>query len=557
MEKGILNEKIIACLGSEFQSLWLINVKDNTMSTYMVNEQETIPGSVEAVGKLSTYEQARVWYINNCVVDQDKQRMFEHTDMKYICPRITGGKSFFVEYSRINSGNVNYNQLVYSGIFSDDGELEIIILGFRDIDVRKSAERDDLTGLYTRPVFFQKAEQLLRDMPDTQFDLMISDIVDFKEINETYGAKVGDEVLKWAGNFLAPAISDDILVGRYGGDQFVVMTTHDKMQMMHQKDSVIDFMSAEKDNGLPNTVVKFGIYENVRHDKSIISTCDKAHMALNTIKHSYGKMTATYNDMMKEELETHRKIESSMHAALAEEQFKVYYQPKHDATTGKLIGAEALIRWIHPEYGFMSPGDFIPLFEKNGFVVEIDYFVWKKTCENLRKWQDMGIKTVPISVNASKLTFDQPNLLRDWQTVVDSYNISPDLLHIEITETLMADDVDALVRKLAAIRTVGYQIELDDFGSGYSSINILSSLPLDIVKLDMSFMKQFGDAKKSKVLAACIKLAKDLGYRTVSEGVEMEEQRDMLSILGVDAIQGYYFSKPLPQDDFEEYLRNA
>lgn len=549
-----LNEKIVDCFCKEFQSVWIIDANDLSMCIFKADENASIPDSIETVINFNSYAKARLWYIDNCIVESDRKRLTEQTALENICANIMFGEPYYIEYSRISGNTINYNQLFYAMLDGDKGKVNHFALGFRDIDVRKKAERDDLTGLYTRQVFFQKAEALLKKNKNVQYDLMISDIVDFKEINETYGANVGDDVLRWVGSYLAPSISEEVLVGRYGGDQFVVLARHEFMQLINSDSSSASFIKAEKNNNLPDTVVKFGIYENVEHDKSILSICDKAHIALNSIKHSYSKMYAQYDDKLKRELEVNRKIEGSMHQAIEDEQFKVYYQPKHDALTGKLVGAEALVRWIHPEYGFMSPGDFIPLFEKNGFVVETDYYVWKRTCKNLRRWQSKGIKTVPISVNASKLTFAQPELLRDLQKVVDENNVSPEYLHLEITETMMTDDIDSLVKKMTAVRAIGYQIELDDFGSGYSSLNILSALPLDVVKLDMSFMREFGDPKRAKVLAACIKLAKDLGYKTVSEGVELKEQCELLSILGVDAIQGYYYSKPLPEDEFEEYM---
>jgi len=554
MTHEMLNQKVISALCREYESVWLVDSKTLEMSVFGADMVTSIPDSIYTAKKIQNYAAARTWYINNYVVEHDRARVLLQIQPENIRTQLEKKSFYTIEYSRDNMGVVNYNQLVYARVNSDEGELEYIILGFRDIDIRKKAERDDLTGVLTRQVFFEKAENLLKENPQIQYDLMISDIVDFKKINETYGADVGDEILHWVGAQLCEFMSDDVLVGRYGSDQFVVMCGHDFMTELFSEENIERIEQQEHTNGLPHIIIKYGVYECITHDKSILSTCDKAHIALNSIKHHYGKKLATYNDVLRKELETNRKIESNMYKALDEEQFKVYYQPKHDARSGKIIGAEALVRWIHPEYGFMSPADFIPLFEKNGFVVEVDNFVWKKTCENLKKWTDAGIQTVPVSVNASKLTFEQEDLLKKYQKPVMENGISPQKLHLEITETLMTGDTESLIRKLTAIRAMGFQIELDDFGSGYSSINILSTLPLDVVKLDMSFMRKFGDEKRAKVLAACISLAKDLGYKTVSEGVEYKEQCDTLEFLGVDAIQGYYFSKPLPEEDFEKYL---
>lgn len=554
MTKEQLVEKLFLCLGKEYQSVWLIDAKTGGMEVHIANESQRLPGSIEAVVEMNNYMKAAPWYIDHYVVEQHRNRLRSETRLEVVLDRTAGGESYRVEYGRIGEGKVNYNQLCYDRIYEENGDLAYIFLGFRNIDMRKHVDVDDVTGLYTRTAFFKKAEKLLKRKPNVQFDIVISDIVDFKKINESYGVKTGDKILHWMGGFWAPYITEDFLVGRYGGDQIVIIGPHDLVRNCSSKDGAEKFLKAEAENGFPPIVTKFGIYENVSHTNSVVSSCDKAHVAVNSIKEHYEKVVAYYDEKIKYKQETQRKIEDSMYESLKNGDFKVYYQPKHDAITGKLVGAEALIRWIHPEYGFMSPADFVPLFERNGFVVEIDRYVWKKTCENLRRWADKGINTVPISINASKLTFSQEDLLKHMQIAVTENEISPRQLHIEITETLMTDDVEDLIRKLTAMRAIGYQIELDDFGAGYSSINILSTLPLDVIKLDMSFMKQFGDEKRAKVLAACINLAKELGYKTVSEGVEQQAQMDVLGILGVDIIQGYLFAKPMPTEEFENYM---
>lgn len=541
-------------LCSEFQSVWIVDTDEFLMDAYKIDKGTANLFSLNAIKTMNRYPEIRDWYIDNCIASYDRDRVKQKTTIENIISKIRDGKTFCIDYNRINGTVTNYNQLYFAKYESDEEELKHFILGFRNIDVVRRTELDELTGVYNRFAFFQKAEQLLRDYPDKQFDLMLSDIVDFKIINETYSVAVGDEVLRMGGDYINSISANDSIVGRYGGDQFALIGPHDFIQNIISNNSMINVADMLEQQGLPRATVKFGIYENINHSKSIISTCDKAHLALNTIKHQYGRYVAYYDDSLRHSIDIERKIEDSMHEALNNNQFKVFYQPKHNTSTGELIGAEALIRWVHPEYGFMSPADFIPLFERNGFIVESDYYVWKRTCENLNRWKSAGLNVVPVSVNASKLTFAQNNLLDYLQDITQDNNVDTSLLHLEITETLMTDNLDSLIEKLDDIKSQGFQIELDDFGSGYSSINLLSALPLDVVKLDMSFMRQFGDSKRSKVLASCINLAKDLGYKTISEGVELKEQSDLLSALGVDAIQGYYYSKPLSEDDFEKYM---
>jgi len=554
MTKEKITSKIVNTFCKECQSVWLVDIKDQSMIVYSEDIKKSIPNSLNTVKALNSYEKARLWYIDNCIVEAHRRRMIRQTEWNQVLEMTADGGAYYIEYNRIMNGDINYNQVCYDRINDDKGNMEYLILGFRDIDVRKHTEIDDVTGLLTRQAFFRKAEDLLNSNPDVQFDIVISDIVDFKKVNETYGVEVADSILRWTGKFLSRYMTDNLLIGRYGGDQMVMMGSHEEMVAYTNRSRDANYLTAEKNNGLPPVITKFGLYEDISHDASIVSSCDKAHIALNSIKRQYDCTFASYDDKFKTELDKQRRIENSMHESLENGDFKVYYQPKHDAETGKLIGAEALIRWIHPVYGFMSPADFIPLFEKNGFVAENDRFVWTKTCENIRKWEDKGIKTVPISINASKITLSKDKLFEYMQIPVKKYNISPRQLHIEITETLMTDNVEELIAKLVKLREMGYQIELDDFGSGYSSINVLSMLPLDVVKLDMSFMQQFGDRKRTKVLDACINLAKELGYKTVSEGVEKTDQYDLLKEIGVDIIQGFLYSKPLTEDEFEEYM---
>lgn len=260
-------------------------------------------------------------------------------------------------------------------------------------------------------------------------------------------------------------------------------------------------------------------------------------------------------DSRTENTEYRAKIEQHMEQALREERFMVYYQPKHDTQTGKLVGAEALIRWVHPDLGFVSPGDFIPVFEKNGFIFEVDTYVWGKSCENLRKWRDKGIPVVPISVNSSRveLTDDKKYFERRTE-LAKKWNVPADLLHIEVTETMFGSRMEEVVETLRKCHDYGFGIELDDFGIGYSSLHTLGDLPLDIVKLDMSFVQQLDDPKKERVMTGCVNLIKNMNLKIVAEGVETERQYRRVKELDIDIVQGYYYSKPLPEKEFEEYL---
>lgn len=417
------------------------------------------------------------------------------------------------------------------------------------------SELDALTGLYTRQAFFRHAEKIISENPDFKFIITISELEGIKLLNEKDGKQAGDSKLKAVANFLRNSGDPCLLAGRFSGDQFVALFRQDDdFEKGISMDDVSGVLVTSPSEGVEEVRMRFAIYENVEHDVPVSVICDRALLALQTIRGKYGKRMAKYEEKLLIEHERKERIEECMREALENNQFRVYYQPKHDANTGELTGAEALIRWEHPEYGFMSPGEFIPIFEDNGFITEVDSFVWKKTCENLHKWIEKGLNVVPVSINASKLDFMRPDFFEKLNKASTEMDVPSGLLHIEVTESLFSDQIEELVGILSKCQENGYKIELDDFGSGYSSLNTLSILPLDVVKMDMSLVKAITDFKSMRVFSACINLARSLGLKTVSEGVETKEQMWAIRELGGDVIQGYYYSKPLSEEDFEKYL---
>lgn len=372
-------------------------------------------------------------------------------------------------------------------------------------------------------------------------------------MSEQYGEDVGDRILCKMGNQIKTDRLFGLLAGRYSSDVFVFLMERGKTGT---EDTISDFSKKlMKDIDIQKISLKYGVYENVEHAVPVNVLCDRAMMALQSTRRHYGTVIGRYDENLQQKADWENRLEESMEKALNTGQFQVYYQPKHDAKSGKLIGAEALLRWIHPEYGFISPGDFIPLFEKNGFVSRADYYVWDNVCRDLRVWMEAGISIVPVSVNTSKLDFTEGDYWERIHKSVDTYKVPKEKLHIEVTETLVSGNInEELVTLLNELREEGFKIEMDDFGKGYSSLNILGTLPLDILKLDMSFISDLGNERKFKVLVSVISMAKNLQLQTVAEGVETKEQMEVLRDLGCDGVQGYYFSKPLPREEFAKYL---
>ena len=543
---------IIECLCKEYQSIWFCNVETKEITVYKTDSSDGITEMLLSQEESIKYDWAMKAYIEKFTLEDQREKLIEDTTIDKVVSELKKSGNYIVEYQRLVDNKINYNQMFFGIIDPEEESFTHFLMGFRDYDYKRKAEVDELTGIYNRKGFFWHAEKTLRENPDKTYDLILSDYVNFKDYNEKYGTKMGDALLAGAGRYLSYLSNEGAVVGRYGGDQFVVLLESSQYDSFIARTATISPVNAD---GLPDAEVKFGICKGVDRDKSIVLYCDRAHIAVNTIKHVYGQKIAEFDEGIRDMVEKQRAIEADMQKAIDEKQFKVYYQPKHDTVTGKLVGAEALVRWIHPEYGFMSPADFIPVFERNGFIVKLDNYVFERTCENIRRWINEGKTVVPISINASKLTIESQGIVFFVNKAMRKYNIPGNYLHLEITESLMGDDTELLIRRLEPLKEKGILIELDDFGSGYSSINMLSSLPLDVIKLDMSFMRQFGDYKRAKVLEACVNLAKNLGYKTVSEGVETSEQLEALKTLGVDIIQGFYYSKPLPEGEFEEYAK--
>ena len=280
-------------------------------------------------------------------------------------------------------------------------------------------------------------------------------------------------------------------------------------------------------------------------------------LALGKIKNHYGKYVAVYDDSMRLSLLREQRILDEMETALEKKQFQVYYQPKHDTRNGDVSGAEALVRWIHPEFGFMSPGEFIPLFEKNGFITELDLYVWEEVCKTMAFWKKKGLPPISVSVNLSRADFGKYHLAQKIQDLADKYEIPHELLHLEVTESAYTDNAEQIIHVVDELREMGFKIEMDDFGAGYSSLNMLNELSIDVLKLDMRFVQTKSFTRNKSILRFIISLSKWMNLITVAEGAETKEQVDELRSLGCDYVQGYYYAKPMSEEKFEIYLAKA
>ena len=424
-----------------------------------------------------------------------------------------------------------------------------------DRDILRWTERDQLTGLYNRAFFYRYAAQFDTFHPQTPMDAILLDINHFHMINERFGRAFGNEVLQRVAKTLLETVRDSNgIVSRMGGDTFLVYCPH-RSDYREILDSVCTEM-----NGDYHIRARMGVYSNVDRSIDMERRFSRAKHAADTVKNSYSRAIGIYDSAMHEkELYSERLLED-FRAAIREKQFTVYYQPKFDVRedTPVLHSAEALVRWRHPTLGMISPGIFISLFEENGLIRELDSYVWREAAAQIRAWKERLGRSIPVSVNVSRIDLNDPPLLKMLESIVDEAGIDHDEFLLEITESAYTDNAEQIIGVVAALRESGFFIEMDDFGTGYSSLNMIAMLPIDALKLDMQFIRTaFQGKKDTRLISAVIGLAQSMGLPTIAEGVETEEQMQALKAMGCDFIQGYYFSRPLPADEFETFVRKA
>lgn len=416
-------------------------------------------------------------------------------------------------------------------------------------------ENDLLTGVYAKEFFFRRAESELLEHPDAKYIIAYTDVDDFKMINARYGNSVGDELLKYLGELFKTQAGEGGVCGRMGGDNFVLLLKD--YAVLTQKEAGERYREVFSNIPVKGFQLKCGVYPVDDRSLPVSDMCDRAKIAMTTIKKKYGVYYAVYNDAMRQKAVREHLLADRMEEALDNNEFVVYLQPKHCTESGAVAGAEALVRWDNPELGFLPPSEFVPLFERSGFIAKLDYYIWDRACRVIRSWMDGGVRPVPISVNASRADFVSIDLPDRIEKLVDSYGIPHELFHVEVTESAYTDNPQQMIDAVSALRDMGFRIEMDDFGSGYSSLNMLSELPIDVLKLDMRFMQNGNDSIKGgkrNILSFVVSLSKWLQLDTVAEGVETKQEYEMLKSMGCNYIQGYYFAKPMPVDAFLEYM---
>lgn len=418
-------------------------------------------------------------------------------------------------------------------------------------------ERDELTGLFHKEFFFEYGKRLDMQNDNMPMDAMVIDINRFHIVNELYGREYGNDVLKKIGDGIHDLVKETGgLACRFDSNGFYIYIPHGHDLNKIISDGLDKINASLVDS---NISIRMGVFEDDGNGLNMEQRFDRARLACNKLRHSYTTCFDFYNEELhSKELHEERLI-NDMEKALAEKQFKVFYQPKYNITGGKpvLSSAEALIRWFHPEFGMVSPGEFIPLFEDNGLIQKLDRFVWTEAASQIKRWNDEYGIYLPVSVNVSRVDIFNPMLGCILTDLVNINGFTPEKLLLEITESAYTDSSQEIIDTVKGLRNNGFKIEMDDFGSGYSSLNMLTSLPIDALKLDMKFIRNICENKKdSRLVEIMIQIARLLEVPVIAEGVETKEQMELLKSIGCDIIQGYYFSKPLPPEEFCKLFRN-
>ena len=425
-------------------------------------------------------------------------------------------------------------------------------------NIIQSTERDSLTNLLNLDYFLQYVRMYDQHYSKTPMDAIVLDVNHFHLLNERYGKQYADSVLSRIGKRVRQ-ISREIhgVCCRRGADTFLIYCPHTE-----DYENILEKASeglVDEEVSKNRVRLRMGVYSQVDKSLQIERRFDYAKTAANTVKSGYRKAVGIYDTKMHEaELYRERLLED-FRPSLENNHFMVYFQPKYDIRSEKpvLASAEALVRWIHPELGMISPGVFIPLLEDNGLVLELDAFVWRETAARIRAWKDRFGFAVPVSVNVSRIDMLTPNLKSIFKEILETYDLSADDLILEITESAYTGDSDQVISAAKELRGMGmgFRIEMDDFGTGYSSLGMLSHLPIDALKLDMSFIRSaFGETRDVRMIELIIDIADYLHVPIVAEGVETEEQYMVLKAMGCDYVQGYYFSKPVPHETFDRFL---
>lgn len=427
-------------------------------------------------------------------------------------------------------------------------------------ELNEKIYRDKLTGASNLEKFKIDADQIIEEHKNKKFAVIYADFENFKYVNDVFGYEYGDSILKEYVTILKNSMSTLDTFCRVSADNFVIMRCYDKKENLLDQQKKVDeqiseFAMNSKNKYYISLYCGICCVEDVIEQIKVAGLVERANFAKMTVKNQTINRYAFYNESIRNKMRAEKAIENQMRSALETKQFVVYLQPKVSLTSNKINCSEALVRWIMPIRGMVPPDEFIPIFEKNMFIVSLDQYVMEEVCRWLRRQMDEGYPVKPVSVNVSKMQLYEAEFVKTYASIKNKYGIPENMLEIEFTESVVFENFPQLLQIVDNLKREGFRCSLDDFGKGYSSLNLLKNLPVDVLKLDgLFFDEQENRAKARTVITGIVSMVKNLHIEIVAEGVEKEEQVEFLRKIGCDLVQGYVFYRPMPMNDFEKLL---
>lgn len=440
----------------------------------------------------------------------------------------------------------------------------ILLFVYYNVIRRRDSDVDKLTGGKTKKRFFADCEKVIKKIPAEKWAFAVVDIDKFKLINDRLGYDEGDRILARLHATIGDSLEKEETFARISEDNFAIfMRNAQDNDILNRLNGI--FAEFERRNSLfikyPVTfsagVCRLGQCTGKNGGTDFTVAIDRCKLAKKAVKNYHSNEVAFYDGKIRDKTMREKDIENAMPQALARGEFLCYLQPKYSTVSRHIVGAEALIRWDSKEFGFLAPGEFIPVAEKNGYVVELDFFVLEEVCKLMRRWLDRGVTPIVISVNQSRLHINDEDYIWRLREIVDKYEIPYEYIELEVTESVFTENTELMLKILHKLHEIGFKLSIDDFGSGYSSLNILKDIPADVLKIDREFFNGTVNSERGRaVITSVVDLAKNLDMNVISEGIETGDQIEFLKEIRCGMVQGYYFAKPMPISDFETHWEN-
>ncbi len=546
---------IIAALGWDTSDIYCVDANSGVVVPYRLSGEALAVS--EGLSLDLACDELMQLYVNANVHPEDRDYMLRNSKLSFVRYELSDKEHFHIHYRILRNGEVHHYVLKCIRVGKSESVEKILFVfaledkAYSRRQFVENASRDELTGVLSRQAFLSEARKMLDENPNTDYDVTISDVENFKIVNAVYGEAKGDEVLKYLADFTQEHMCKDGILGRISADRFVWLVP---ARQDEDKQRFLKLMDEAKNNAPVNINIKYGIYANVDRTLAVSVMCDRALLAVKSIKRNFSIPYATYDGPVSVKHMKAQMYEAHFDRAIKEKEFDVWFQPKYDAGTEYVVGAEALVRWKKSDGVFIPPAEFIPTFEQDGLIVNLDEYVFRTVCTKLRFWLDAGINVLPISVNLSRSSLHHQGTIKKYKSIIEELNVPIEKVPLEITESATIRDA-GIKDLMQELRDAGFVLHMDDFGSGLSSLSSINMLPINVLKLDKSLVDYIGDRGGEELLKHTVSLAHFKDLKVIAEGVEDRNQLEFLKQIGVDEIQGYYFSKPMPYDDLVDYFK--